>query len=98
MKNSRRRGLLIAAGAVCLMPITAVSQQPGRVYRIGWLSPTSPSARAPFDAFRESLRRFGYVEGRNLIIEARWADGNLAALPALARSLVELKVDVICAA
>jgi putative ABC transport system substrate-binding protein len=42
------------------------------------------------------LRRFGYVEGRNLTIEARWADGNLAALPALARSLVELKVDVIC--
>jgi putative ABC transport system substrate-binding protein len=97
MKNTRRRGLLIAAGAVCLMPTTAVPQQPGRVYRIGWLSTTSPSARTQIDAFREGLRSFGYVEGRNLTIETRWADGNLAALPALARSLVELKVDVICA-
>jgi putative tryptophan/tyrosine transport system substrate-binding protein len=93
MKNMRRRGLLIAAGAVCLMPSTAVPQQPGRVYRIGYLNASSPSAS--LDAFRESLRRLGYVEGRNLTIEARWADGNPAALPALASSLVELKVDVI---
>jgi putative tryptophan/tyrosine transport system substrate-binding protein len=98
MKNMRRRGLLIAAGAVCLMPTTAIPQQPGRVYRIGWLSATSARFAQPsLDAFREGLRRFGYVEGRNLTIEARWADGNPAALPALARSLVEVKVDVICA-
>jgi putative ABC transport system substrate-binding protein len=76
------------------MPTTVVPQQLGRLYRIGYLSASSPSPS--FDVFRESLRKFGYVEGRNLIIEARWADGNPAALPDLARSLVERKVDVIC--
>jgi putative ABC transport system substrate-binding protein len=49
-------------------------------------------------ALREGLRELGYVEGRNITIESRWADGEPAALPALARSLVEAKVDVICPA
>ena len=96
----KRRKLLIAFGASALASPLALfaQQQPVKVYRIGWLSPASSLGGAQgLDSLREGLRGLGYVEGRNLAIEARWADGNSAALPALARSLVELKVDVICA-
>src|SRR5713226_6863420 len=96
MSQVRRRKFLIAAGALLAAP-HAEAQQAGKVYRIGWLAPTSSSSTSELDALREGLRELGYIEGRNITIEARWADGNLAALPALARSLVELKVDVICA-
>jgi ABC-type uncharacterized transport system substrate-binding protein len=50
------------------------------------------------DALREGLRELNYVEGRNITIEARWADGDPARLPDLARALVELNVDIICTA
>ena len=94
-----RRRVVIALGAgVFAAPLASFAQQqPGKVYRIGWLSPASSLSSTSFEALREGLRGLGYFEGRNLTIEARWADGNAAALPALARSLVELKVDVICA-
>jgi putative ABC transport system substrate-binding protein len=98
---NNRRKLIIALGAGALtVPLGSLAQQRStKSYRIGWLSPTSPlSGKAELDALREGLRGLGYVEGRNLTIETRWADGNAAALPALARSLVDLKVDIICAA
>jgi putative ABC transport system substrate-binding protein len=78
-------------------PLAAEAQQAGKVYRIGWLSPPSPATGgSELDALREGLREFNYVEGRNLRVEARWADGDDARLPQLARTLVELNVDVIC--
>jgi putative ABC transport system substrate-binding protein len=93
-----RRTFLAGTGAVLLAaPLAAEAQQAGKVYRIGWLSPPSPATGgSELDALREGLREFNYVEGRNLRVEARWADGDDARLPQLARTLVELNVDVIC--
>ncbi len=96
MTQVRRRQFLIAAGAL-LAARNAESQQTQKVYKIGWLSSASPSSPISFDVFRQSLRELGYVEGRNITFEPRWTQGNAAAAPALARSLVELKVDLIVA-
>jgi len=75
---------------------TAEAQQAKRGPRIGFLSSTSASmASRPFEAFREGLREVGYMEGKNIIIESRYAEGKLNRLPDLAAELVRLKVDVI---
>jgi putative ABC transport system substrate-binding protein len=74
----------------------AQAQQPQKNPRIGFLSATSPSTiPARLDAFRQGLRDFGYVEGKNIVIEYRYADGKLDRVPALATELVRLNVDVI---
>jgi putative ABC transport system substrate-binding protein len=87
------------AVGLALGPLDVEAQQAGRVWRIGWLSPApSATGASEFDALRRGLRELGYIEGRNITIEARWADGDAARLPQLARALVELNVDVICAA
>ena len=71
--------------------------QTPKVWRIGYLTPIAPKDDAPYGhAFREALRALGYIEGQNIVIERRLSDG-LEALPALARELVHLKVDVIVA-
>src|SRR5512141_2538569 len=75
---------------------SAGAQQPKKVPRIGFLGATSVSAnRARVDAFQLGLRELGYVEGKNIIIEYRWAEGKTERLPDLAAELVQLKVDVI---
>jgi putative ABC transport system substrate-binding protein len=72
------------------------AQQSGKVPRIGFLIASSPSAIAPrMDAFRQGLRELGHMEGKNIVIEPRHADGKLDRLPALAAELVRLEVDVI---
>jgi putative ABC transport system substrate-binding protein len=76
--------------------VTAEAQQPAKAPRIGFLITSSPSTIAPrMDAFRQGLRELGYVEGKNIVIERRHADGKSDRLPALAVELVNLKVDVI---
>jgi putative ABC transport system substrate-binding protein len=80
---------------VCLLTTALLSiapfieaQQPGKVPRIGFLIASSPSAMAPrMDAFRQGLRELGYVEGKNIIVEWRYAEGKLDRLPALAAEL-----------
>jgi putative ABC transport system substrate-binding protein len=90
----RRIGLaVILTVGLVLAPLAAVAQQAGKVYRIGFLSMGSGST-AP-EAFREGLRELGYVEGRNLITEYRWAAGKAERLPEMAAQLVRLKVEVI---
>jgi putative ABC transport system substrate-binding protein len=85
--------------ALLAAPLAAEAQQAGKMWRIGWLSPPSAATGASeLDALREGLRELNYVEGRNLTIEARWADGNPEQLPQLAQALVELQVDGICPA
>jgi ABC-type uncharacterized transport system substrate-binding protein len=79
---------------------TAVAQRPEKVPRVGYLNPGSPSVplrQRRLDAFRQALRELGYVEGQNIAIEPRWAEGKYERYPALAADLVRLKVDVIVA-
>ena len=80
---------------VLIIPLASEAQPVAKVYRIGLLSPTSQPAG--IEAFREGLRTLGYVEGQNVVIEHRSADGRFDRLPGLASELVRLKVDVIVA-
>jgi ABC-type uncharacterized transport system substrate-binding protein len=74
---------------------SAVAQQPKKVSRIGYLGASSPSTiPARIEAFRQGLHELGYVEGKNIVIEWRYAEGKFDRLPALAAELVRLKVDV----
>lgn len=88
-----RREFLIALGALAA-PFAAFAQQPGKVWRIGYLTFLSGSDVADA-AFRDQLQTLGYVDGRNLTIEFRWADGNETRLHEMAAELVRLKVDAI---
>jgi putative ABC transport system substrate-binding protein len=94
---------LAIAAMILALSFPAQAQQPKSVPRIGFLSrdlhPSDSRAAAPrnLEAFREGLRQLGYVEGKNIIIEYRYADGRLERLPALAEELVRLKVDIIVA-
>jgi len=94
---NNRRKLLVALGAGALAaPLTSFAQQKGKVWRIGFLGSTPASGFArQVEALRAGLRDLGYVEGKNLVIEYRWAEGNFELLPQLAAELVRLKVDVI---
>ncbi len=87
--------LLVGASGVA-WPFAADAQQPARIARIGYLA-TNLINQGLLEAFRQGLRDLGYVEGRNVVIEYRDAQGKLEPLPALAAELVELKVDVIVA-
>jgi ABC-type uncharacterized transport system substrate-binding protein len=92
-----RRKLLIALGASALAsPLTSHAQPQNKIWRIGLLRTGSPPDPL-FDAFVEGFRDLGYVEGKNISIERRYAHGDMARLPALAAELVRLKVDVIFA-
>ena len=85
--------------ALCALLFSAEAQQPTKIPRIGFLGASSPSAiSARIEAFRQGLRELGYVEGKNIVIEYRYAEGKLDRLPALAAELVRLKVDVIVTA
>src|SRR5216683_990322 len=91
-----RRELMVLLGtAAALSPLAGRAQQKG-VPVVGFLSGVSPGSYAPFvAAFRQGLSETGYVEGQNLAIEYRWAEGSYDRLPALAADLVGRKVDLI---
>ena len=95
------RDVLHAALCALLLAlcVSALAQQPRKVARIGFLgSATAAGYRHNTDAFLQGLRELGYVEGQNVVIEYRWADGNFERLPELAAELVRLKLDVIVTA
>jgi putative ABC transport system substrate-binding protein len=97
-----RRVLLVVGVILALfLPAPAGSTQPSaQVPTIGVLNlsgPRQPEGRLTVDVFRQALAERGYVEGRNIVIEYRWADGKIERLPALAAELVRLKVDLIVA-
>jgi ABC-type uncharacterized transport system substrate-binding protein len=96
-RPSGRRAFLRAAGlAILAAPLETGAQTARTGYRIGFLGGASASGYAPLvEALRLGLRDHGYVEGQNLTIEYRWAEGQYDRLPALAAELVRLKVDVI---
>ena len=94
----RRRFLLTSLAGVVAPPLGAEAQQAGRVYRIGYLSPARRDQVAHlWTPLTGALRALGYVEGRNIVLERRFADGKLERLPELAAELVRLKVDLIVA-
>ena len=81
---------------VLLITGSAQAQRTRKVPRIGYLGPFTPSASAALlEAFRQGLRELGYVEGRNISIDYRWAEGTPDRFPALAAELISLRVDVI---
>src|ERR1041385_7956855 len=93
----------LVAFALCtvlfVLCTAAVAQQVSKSPTIGFLVPGSPSGfSARVEAFRQGLRELGYVEGKSIVIEYRWAEGNFDRLPALAAELVRLNVDVIVTA
>jgi len=99
--SSKKTGKRVFGRIVVCLPLTvflltvAEAQQPKKVPRIGFLSPTSDNSRV--EAFRQGLRELGYVDGQNITIEYRWADGRFDQLPDLAAELVRLKVDLVVA-
>ena len=89
-------GLLVIFVTLAACGVVAQAQQPTKIRRIGFLGVASLSATsARIEAFRHGLRELGNVEGRNIVIEYRWAEGKIERLPDLAAELVRLKVDVI---
>ena len=96
----KRREFITLVGCAAASPFAARAQQPaGRVYRVGYLSIGSREQIAHHfvNAFEEGLRGLGYRIGENVIIEYRFANGDMERLPALAADLVRLGVDVIMA-
>src|SRR5215471_6984016 len=95
----RRIGLavVLALGASLLaVPILVEAQSPSRMWRVGWLEVCGPGPQRPhFDIFRARLAEQGYIEGKNLIFDQRFADCRYDLMPGLATSLVQLPVDVL---
>jgi putative ABC transport system substrate-binding protein len=93
----RRREFITIVGGMATWPLAARAQQPStKVFRIGFLGlPTANSLPKRPEAFRAGLSELGYREGRDFVIEYRWADGDYDRLPALLDDLIRIKVDVI---
>ena len=97
----RRTFIGSLAGGLLAAPLVAEGQPAASLPRIGFLAPASLSdPRVPpyIRAFQEGLRELGYVEGRNIAFEFRWAEGQYERLPGLAAELVRLNVNIIVAA
>ena len=96
----RREFITLLGGAAVAWPLKAHAQQPERMRRIGVLAPTAPDdaeAQTRFAALRQGLQRFGWIEGRNLQIDARWGAGDAGAIGSAATELAALAPDVIVA-
>ena len=97
-RRSTRRALLIALGASALAPFASFAQQQGKIWRVGCLAYRHVEfvdADYFYGPFTQGIRELGYVEGKNLVIEWRSAEGKAERLPDLAAELVRLKVDVL---
>ena len=89
----KRRKLLIALGLLAA-PLAAWAQQSERIYRIGYIRSEKPP-EDDIKGFRQGLREHGYVEGKNIVVEYRWGDGNEEKLRSLVSELIGLKLDLI---
>jgi putative ABC transport system substrate-binding protein len=94
--NNRRKIIVVLGASALTLPLATFAQQPGKVWRIGFLNSESVAGYGNrVDAFRAGMRELGYEEGKNLVIDFRWAEGNNDRLPELAEELVRLKVDLL---
>ena len=94
--TTRRQVLIAFSASAFAAPFRCFSQQPAKIPRIGFLGYDSASGYAnQVEQLRTGLREFGYVEGKNIVIEFRWAAGKYERFPEMAAELVRLKVDVI---
>ena len=91
----RREFITLIGGTAAGWPLVARAQQPAKVPRIGFLHYGSSGPSPEVDAFRQGLGDLGYIEGKNINIEYRFASGRIERLPELAAELVHLKPDVI---
>jgi putative ABC transport system substrate-binding protein len=95
-RPERRRECLTVLGGAAAWPLTAHAQQPPKIARIGFLGPGYSASTAPsVEKVWEGLRDLGWLEGKNFVVEYRWAEGNYDLLPQLAAELVRLNVDVL---
>jgi putative ABC transport system substrate-binding protein len=95
----RRRFLLTSLAGVLAAPLTVEAQQAGKVHQIGFLGNSTAALETNLvGPFRSGLREHGYVEGQNIVIEYRWAEGNYERFPALIAELLARKVEVIVTA
>jgi putative tryptophan/tyrosine transport system substrate-binding protein len=93
-----RRASVLALVALGASPLACFAQQPEKIFRIGYLDAGSASKRADrIESVRAGLRELGYVEGKNMVFEFRWAEGKYERLPSLAQELARTKVDVLVA-
>ncbi len=91
-----RRAFLAGAAALLVAPLVGEAQQAGKMWRIGYLDQGSAAGGSLYvDGLRQGLRELGWVEGQNIAVEVRFAEGRTDQLPALAAELVRLKVDLI---
>lgn len=96
--NLHRRKLVVFGATVLLSPSVTVAQKPGKVYRLACLWHTSPAlSQENVAILMKSLRDLGFVEGKNLVVDTRWAEGNDERYPDLAAELVALRPDIIVA-
>jgi putative ABC transport system substrate-binding protein len=94
--RQRRREFLALLGGTAAWPLEASAQQAGKLPTIGYLGATTPASAPTWDAaFVQRLRELGWIEGRTVVIEYRWAEGRTERYPEIAAEFVRLKVDVI---
>jgi ABC-type uncharacterized transport system substrate-binding protein len=92
----RRDFITLLGGATAAWPIAARAQQAGKMHRIGFLGSATPTGSAKaVESLRTGLREFGYVEGTNIGIDFRWAEGNYDRLPPLVAELIQTNLDVL---
>jgi putative ABC transport system substrate-binding protein len=92
----RRHFITLLGSAAAAWPLAAHAQLPAKIVRIGFLGATMPSGvEGRLRRFRDGLRDLGYVEGENILIDFRWAEGNYARLAEFAAELIRLKVDML---
>jgi len=96
-RSKKKKAFALASAALLLaLSFPAVAQQPGKIFRIGFLDPSTASGMAGLlEAFRQELSKLGWIEGKNITIEYRFAEQKSERLPELAAELVRLKVDLI---
>ncbi len=93
----RREFLGTLTGGLLAAPLAAEAQQAGKIYRVGFLAQGSPPPKLRLGVFSKAMDDLGYIEGRNLILERRWSEGQNSRFPSLAAELVGLKPEVIVA-